>query len=133
MIEKILEERGYEVVNPFKTEDKLNTKYGVSNYYEKPSLEFATEIVERDYEMVEECDAYFGWYPKGVTMIGTPLELAHAVQHKKYIIVMCYKPQPFLWVHAHAFYLGYDNFKNGIEGVKVEEFLNKQTKLDDDD
>lgn len=117
MIERILTEMGYEVINPFKEEDKLNEKYGVDNYYENPTIEFAKDIVDKDRIMVENCDEYFGWFPKDVTMIGTPLELAWARQMGKKITVLCYKPQPFLWVFSHQFYLGYDNFVNGKEGV----------------
>lgn len=113
MIERILEERGYEVVNPFKKEIDLNAKYGVNNYYENPTKEFAEDIVVSDYKLVADCDEYFGWFPKGVTMIGTPLELAYAMKHKKKITVLCYKAQPFLWYHANVFYLGYDNFVKG--------------------
>lgn len=115
MIERVLEERGYEVINPFKEEDRLNEKYGVDNYYENPTKEFAKDIVDKDYKMVESCDEYFGWFPKGVTMIGTPLELAWARDLKKKITVLCYKPQPFLWVYADVFYLSYADFKEGKE------------------
>jgi len=115
MIEKVLEERGYIVINPFKKEDKLNEKYGVDNYYEKPTKEFANDIVNKDYEMVIDCDEYFGWFPKGVTMIGTPIELVWAYTHGKKITVLCYKPQPFLWMMADKFYIGYNNFVDDIE------------------
>lgn len=125
MIERILERMGYEVINPFKEEDKLNDKYGVDNYYEEPTIEFARDIVDKDYKMVQECDEYFGWFPKDVTVIGTPLELAWAKQMNKKITVLCYKPQPFLWVFANKFYLGYDNFAKGKEGVDLVDWVNR--------
>ena len=112
MIERTLEKMGYEVVNPFKEENKLNEKYGVDNYYENPTIEFATEIVDKDYIMVQECDEYFGWFPKDVAMIGTAIELAWAKAMDKKITVLCYKPQPFLLVMADVFYLGYENFSD---------------------
>jgi len=116
MIIQTLTERGYDVFNPFIKENKLNEKYGVTHYYEKPSKAFAKDIVDGDKKMVLECDEYFGWFPKGVTMIGTPIELVWAYNAKKPITVICYKPQPFLWIMADKFYLGYDKF------VKDEQF-----------
>jgi len=114
MIEQILEERGYDVVNPFKEENKLNEKYGVSNYYERPTFDFANDIVNKDYESVKECDEFFAWFPKDVTSIGTPIELVWASLMKKKITVLCYKPQPFLWKLVDIFYIGYANFVNDI-------------------
>ena len=131
MIERILEERGYEIVNPFKEENKLNEKYGVDNYYEDPTKPFATDIVDKDWEMVEECDAYFGWFPKDVTMIGTPIELVWALLLNKEIISLCYKPQPFLWVMCNKLYVDYDKFVSDIPFVNQEDkwdLLGKVTK-----
>ena len=117
MIEKTLEKRGYKVINPFNEEHKLNEKYGVSNYYEDPTKEFAIDIVNKDYVMVKNCDEYFGWFPKDVTVIGTPLEFSWAKSMKKPTTVLCYKPQPFLWVMADNFYVGYENF---VKNKKLE-------------
>lgn len=117
MIIKTLEERGYEVVNPFERESKLNEKYGVNHYYESPTKSFAKDIVRLDKEAVKECDEYFGWFPKGVTMIGTPIELVWAYDFGKKITVICYKPQPFLWCLADTFYIGYENFVKDIKFV----------------
>ena len=114
MIVRILEERGYEVINPFEEEDRLNVKYGVNHYYEKPTFQFAKDIVDKDYEMVKNCDEYFGWFPKDVTMIGTPIEFMWAKNLGKKTTVLCYKPQPFLWVLADRFYIGYNNFQEDI-------------------
>jgi len=119
-IEKILESRGYIVVNPFKEEDKLNEKYGVNNYYENPTYNFAKDIVDKDYQMVSDCDEYFGWFPKDVTMIGTPIELVWAHDLGKKITVLCYKPQPFLWMMADVFYIRYRNFRDDIKFYEKE-------------
>lgn len=112
LIEKTLEARGYEVINPFKEEDHLNEKYGVDNYYENPTYEFADDIVDKDQKMVLDCDEYFGWFPKGIAMVGTPIELTWAYEDCKKITVVCYKPQPFLWIYSDVFYLGLENFFN---------------------
>lgn len=110
MIERFLKDRDYEVINPFKQESKLNEKYGVDNYYESPTIEFARDIVDKDRMMVLECDEYFGWFPKGVTMIGTPIELMWARELKMKITCLCYKPQPFLWMYSDVFYTSYKDF-----------------------
>ena len=120
MIERLLEQRGYEVVNPFKKENKLNEKYGVENYYENPTRPFAKDIVNKDWYMVADCDSYFGWFPKDVTMIGTPIELTWALLLQKEIISLCYKPQPFLWLMSNKLYIDYDNFVNDTPFVNQE-------------
>jgi len=119
MIERILEGRNYKVINPFKEEDRLNEKYGVNHYYENPTYDFAKDIVDKDYDMVKHCHEYFGWFPKDITMIGTPIELVWAYNMHKKITVLCYKPQPFLWILADVFYIDYDAF------VKDEPFWKK--------
>lgn len=114
MIEKVLEDKGYCVVNPFREEDVLREKYEVDEYYDSPSIEYANDIVNKAYKMVRNCDEYFGWFPKGIALIGTPIELNWAFLHGKKITVLSYKPHPFLWVMSDRFYLGYANFKNDV-------------------
>jgi nucleoside 2-deoxyribosyltransferase len=115
MIMRTLKEMGYEPLNPFDSESDLNEKYGVDNYYQAPSKEFAQDIVDVDRKRVEECDEIFCWIPKGVTMIGTIIEMMWAHELGKKITVLCYKPQPFLMVYADKLYVGYDNFRDGVE------------------
>lgn len=114
IIEQILRERGYEVINPFKHEDHLNIKYGVDNYYDNPVREFAEDIVDKDFQMIIECDSYFGWFPKGITTIGTAIELEWASLLDKEIITLSYKPQPFLWMLSDKLYVSYSNFRKDI-------------------
>jgi len=111
MLIKKLEERGFEVIDPFDGEDEIAKQYGVKSYYENPCRAFALEIKERDFTQVESCDALFAWIPKGVTMIGTIREFDRALEHEKYIIVLCYKPNPFL-EDADELYLSYQDFLN---------------------
>jgi len=116
IIEKRLKELCYDVVNPFVEEKKLNEKYGVTNYIEDPSESFAGDIVDEDYKMVARCDEYFGWFPKGITMIGTPIELTWAKDLKKPITVLCHKPHPFLIkYYDNKFYLSIKDFLVGKE------------------
>lgn len=110
MITKYLTERGYNVYNPFVEEDKLNEKYGTDNYYQKPSIEFAKDIVDKDHIAVKKTDEYFGWFPKNITMIGTPIELVWAFRMGKKTTVLCYKPQPFLWYYSDVFFTDYKSF-----------------------
>ena len=110
MIEQILEQRGYKVVNPFTEENRLNKKYGVENYYQNPCDEFSQDIVDKDWDMVVDCESYFGWFPKGVAMIGTPIELVWALLLGKEIITLTYKPHPFLKMFSDTMYVSYNDF-----------------------
>ena len=109
MIIKKLEERGFEVIDPFVGEDELEKKYKVKTYYDNPCRDFALEIKERDFNQVINCEALFAWIPKDVTMIGTIREFDKALEKGKYTIVLCYKPNPFL-EDADELYLSYQNF-----------------------
>ena len=115
MIMRRIEEMGLIPINPFEEEDKLNVKYGVEHYYQRPIKPFAKDITDRDLAMVQSCEFYIGWYPKGVTMIGTPIEMVWACLLSKKVMAICYKPQPFLLDHADVLFKGYKNFKEGIE------------------
>jgi len=110
MIIKILEERGFEVIDPFIGEDELCRKYGVSYYYQKPMLQFANEIVYRDFKMVDDCDALFAWLPKTSVCLGTVRELDRALRKGKETIVIHHKPNPFL-IDVDILYLNYNDFK----------------------
>ncbi len=123
MIIKKLEERGFLVIDPFDGEDKIAKKYGVKNYYQNPCRDFAREIKERDFGAVDNADALFGWIPKGVTMIGTIREYDRALRGGKYIIILCYKPNPFL-EDADELYLTYGDF---LDGKKFEWDKNKRS------
>ncbi len=101
--------RQYMVINPFDTEQGLNKKYGTSGYYEKPSLPFAHDIVKTDYELLSTCDEYFGWFPEGITLVGTVVEMLWACKHGKLVTTLCYKPNPFLLAYSDKFYLGFED------------------------
>ena len=115
MITKILTKRGYEIINPFDREDALLKKHNAESYYKNPTKPLADEIVEKDTKMcVEECSAYFGWFPKKSMAVGTAIEMEWAHNVGNYIIVLIDKPQPFCWNFCNILYLGYNNFKNDI-------------------
>ncbi len=116
MIIKKLEERGFEVIDPFVGENKIEKKYGGKSYYDNPLRAFALEIKERDFNQIEILDAFFAWIPKDVTVIGTIREFDKAIQRGKYTIVLCYKPNPFL-EDADELYLSYQDF---LEGKQFE-------------
>jgi hypothetical protein len=123
-IVSILESRGYEVINPFEKEEALVEKYGVKNYYEKPTEEFAIEITVGDYYLVEICDEYFGWFPEKTPAIGTSLELARAERFDKKITAIYNKPHPFLWKHCDVLYLGFKEF------VDDDKFIEKKKEIE---
>lgn len=114
MISKILTKRGYDVVNPFDGEEALLKKHNAGRYYKNPSKPLSDEIVEKDYQMVMECDSYFGWFPKKSMATGTAIEMEWAYNAGKRIIVLIWKPQPFCWNRCDVMYLGYNNFKNDV-------------------
>ena len=121
-ITKILESRNYHVINPFIEENRLNKKYGVSNYYDSPSKSFIEEIVHNDYSLLKKCDEYFGWFPSKKDPIGTTFELCWAKMLNKNITVLCYKPHPFLLFFSNKFYLGFEAFKKDLPlEIKIEE------------
>lgn len=109
-IVETLMSRGYTVYDPFKYENGLNEKYGVKHYYKKPCKEFASDIIAGDFALVEECDELFAWIPKNTTMIGTIFEIGWAFSQHKKITVLCYKPQPFLYIYADVLYTSYEDF-----------------------
>ncbi len=106
----ILSKRGYQVVNPFVTEQRLNQKYGVPGYYEKPSLPLAHDIVREDFEMLSTCDEYFGWLPKGISIVGTVVEMMWACKQGKPVTTLGYKPNPFLLVYSDRFFSSFEDF-----------------------
>lgn len=106
----ILSKRGYLVVNPFVTEEGLNQKYGTPGYYEKPSIPFAHDIVKEDYEILSSCEEYFGWLPKGMTIVGTVVEMMWACKQGKPVTTLSYKPSPFLLVYSDKFYGNIEEF-----------------------
>ena len=80
------------------------------------SQNIAEDIKEKDFKQVENCDAFFAWIPKDVTMIGTIREFDKALRDGKYTIILCYRPNPFL-EDADELYLSYQDF---LEGKQFE-------------
>jgi len=114
MIEKILTERGFIVVNPFDEEIKICKKYGVLYYYDNPTEPFAYEIVDKDYKMIEACDELFAWISKGDNAVGTTWEIRWAKDLGKKVTVLISKPHPFIWRFVDKIYIGYYNFTEDI-------------------
>ena len=110
LVKELLEHKGFKVFNPFDEENALNVKYGVDNYYDNPTYEFAGEIVDKDFQRVDECDSLFAWIPKDITTIGTIREIDRALRDKKRVMVVCYKPNPFL--RETDLYLSIEDFLN---------------------
>ncbi len=106
----LLNERGYRVINPLFEEEELNKKYGVLGYYEQPSIPFAHDIVKEDFGILSTCDEYFGWLPKGITIVGTVVEMMWACKLGKPVTTLSYKPSPFLLVYSDKFYGNFEEF-----------------------
>ena len=113
-IENILKNKNYEPINAFnRIENSLIDKFG-GEYYENASEEFAAEIVKGDFNLVDECDEYIGWFPMGSMCIGSSIELYHAYTKNKPIIVICESPHPFLYNLATKYYTNIENFDKGL-------------------
>lgn len=106
-----LQNLGYEVYDPFDGEGELCRRYGVSFYYQKPTFEFAEEIVARDFEAVDKCDALFAWIVSNSSCLGTVRELDRALRYGKKTIVIHHRPNPFL-KNVDILYLSVKDFKN---------------------
>lgn len=125
---KAIADKGYIPINPFEKEGHLEDKYG-GPYYEKVSREFARDIVDADLETVDELDGVIAFLPrkwleentKAYLPIGTPMEIMHAHQKGKYVIIITERPSPFLLCYSDEFY------------ESLEDFINdKQTQLASD-
>ena len=95
---KILESRGYEVINPF---DYYNPRFKIS-------------AVVRDRRLFEQCDEIFCWFPKNHSRkVGTAIELYWAYIDGKHITVLTYnKKHDFLDFYANKVYYSYQSFLN---------------------
>lgn len=114
-IERKLTDLGYIVYNAFnQIEEGFIEKYG-GEYYSNPSKEFAEEIVNGDFLLLDKSDEYFGWFPKGHMCIGSSIELQYAYAQKKKISVICESPHPFLYTMSDKFYKTISDFENGRE------------------
>jgi len=101
-IVKILSKR-YTVMDPFASEP--------DGYYKTPSVNLAHEIINKDFNLLLSCDEYFGWFPKGVTSIGTAIEMMWAYMLEKPVSTMSHRPNPFLLVHSDKFYSSLDELE----------------------
>jgi len=115
-----IEEKGYDVYDPFTQESDLESKYG-GRYYDLPTKAFAEEIVKTDLAKVEELDGVIAFLPiewlkenaPGYMTIGTPMEIKHAYERGKKVIIISERPNPFLVCHCNEYYLTIEDFENG--------------------
>lgn len=118
MIEKILIDRGFNVINPFKYEKAICDKYKTAKYLDNPSESFANEIADTCYRLVDESDEVFCWFPKGTPSIGTTMELDYAHVLGKKTTVLINIPHPLVIKKLRIndkLFLGYQSFVQGIE------------------
>lgn len=93
MLSEILEEAGYEVVDPWERE-KL--------YYrvEEGDVETARRIVERDLRDIDMCDFFLAYMP--VLSAGVCMELFYAKRRGKTTLVITTLGNLSPWITAHA-------------------------------
>lgn len=119
-ITKILESKGYIVYNPFnESEQDLCNKYGVKNYYDNPTEEFAYDIVKTDLSAIDKCEYFFAWFPKGIRTIGTPIELHYAYKIGKIKIVLCDKAHPFAIYYSNYLFYTIDEVEKFNEEWRI--------------
>ena len=120
----------FKVIDPFKEEKELEQKYGSSYYglskeYGKtlnPELypvirEFSTEIVNKDFNQLMDCEAYFGWFPVDSPhrMIGTSIEVSWARRYERHpIIIIDNRFHPFLLCYADVIFTDINHFAKNI-------------------
>ncbi len=108
---KLLEEAGYEVVEPFEEEKPILHKYGIKSYYDNPIKVIASEIYNRDYNHVKSCDELFAWFPENTPCIGTAIELAWADFDGKYTYVFDTTRHPFLLTIGDFLYTSWEQLE----------------------
>ncbi|MHA1280232.1 MAG: hypothetical protein ACTSQ8_23875 [Candidatus Helarchaeota archaeon] len=104
---KILEEKGFDVYDPFLREEEIEKKYG-GPYYSRPSKDFAIELVEKDFGAILKCK-YFIAIMRGST--GTAMELMYAKMNGKRILVIDDRNHPFSVALADELYETFDEFE----------------------
>lgn len=98
-IEQLLEENGFEVINPFHKENPYihDLKWMNGKVIGELSEESCKWIVETDFKFIDECDAVVMIYPhEPIPTIGTPCEMLYAFQKGKPIIAYTAK-----WCEHH--------------------------------
>lgn len=98
-IQQMLEENGYEVINPFHKENPYihDLKWVDGKVVGKLSGESCKWIVDTDLKYIDESDAIVMIYPKDpIPTIGTPCEMLYAHMKKKPIYM--YTPS---WLAHH--------------------------------
>ncbi|MHC1591754.1 MAG: nucleoside 2-deoxyribosyltransferase [Candidatus Helarchaeales archaeon] len=123
---KVLEEKGFEVYDPFIGEGDVEKRHG-GPYYSNPTIEFARELVEKDLEMVEKCDWLIAIM---VGSTGTAMELMYAWTLGKKIISIDSRHHPFPMVLSDYLYETFEEFEKNFELEKLSprEFVKKSMK-----
>jgi hypothetical protein len=116
-----LEERGYEVIEPFREKEvNLEKEFGGS-FNDKPNFLFAEKIVNQDLELLQKCNDFLAWLPASGRLIGASIEFAIAFNNNMYIISICEAPHPFIYHMSNELYLSIDDFNMNAN--------QKQTKI----
>ncbi|KYH37105.1 MAG: Nucleoside 2-deoxyribosyltransferase [Candidatus Bathyarchaeota archaeon B24] len=112
VLSKLLEEAGYDVVDPWKRE-KL--------YYraDAVAVETARKVVERDLSDIERCDLFLAYMP--VLSAGVCMELFYAKRRGKTTMVILTLENPSPWIIAHADYVfkSIEEFKDFLKGFRL--------------
>ena len=93
---KLLQIRGWDVINPFDGQTE----------------EATLQTVENDFNLLESCDAVFCYIPENIDCLGTVCEFNWAIQLNKTLIVLTDKYHAFADYFADEYYIGFQNFYN---------------------
>ena len=114
-ISTIIEDSGYEVIEPFEDEKIILHKHGLKSYYDNPRKDIAGEIFRRDFNHIMVCDELVAWFPREIPCIGTAIELLWAYNADKYTYVISPVRHPFLLSMTDFIYPSIEEFRKSFK------------------
>lgn len=111
VLSEILEEAGYEVVDPWRRE-RLYYRADVDD------VETARKVVEGDLSDIDRCDLFLAYMP--VLSAGVCMELFYAKRRGKTTLVITTLENPSPWIVAHADHLfrSIEEFKDFLKSSR---------------
>jgi nucleoside 2-deoxyribosyltransferase len=119
VIRRVLEAKGYEVVDPWEREKVIYRASGEEWWKNVPPRDF----IERDLRDVERCDVLIAYLPR--LSAGACMELFYAkLKGKKVVSVIEFKdPSPWITLHSDVVLRSLEELKSYVEGGGLEKLL----------
>ncbi|MCS7139424.1 MAG: nucleoside 2-deoxyribosyltransferase [Nitrososphaerota archaeon] len=123
-IRRLLESRGYEVIDPWEREKVFYRASREDWWKNVPPREF----IERDLRDVERCDALIAYLPR--LSAGTCMELFYAkLKGKKVVSIIEFdNPSPWITLHSDVILRSLDELEMYVERRGLEELLSERTR-----